>query len=87
MFDFITLLQNSQTIRNRKLSNLRPREAKSPGRLAQNLSMFERLEMPFKSDKCHIFQMETRNKRYEYEIWGVKLEKAQSVKDICVDHI
>ncbi len=41
--------------------------------------------MPFNVNKCHILQVETRNKKiYEYEISGVKLDSVQCVKNLGV---
>ncbi len=34
----------------------------------------DRWEMPFNINKCHILQIGTRNKKYDYEMGGVKLE-------------
>ncbi len=44
----------------------------------------DRWEMPFNVNKYHIFQMGTINKKYEYEVSGVKLESVQCVKDLDV---
>ncbi len=35
---------------------------------------FDRWEMPFNVNKCHILQVGTRNQKYEYEMSGVKTE-------------
>ncbi len=43
-----------------------------------------RWEMPFNINKCHILQEGTRNKKYEYEMGGVKLESVHCVKDLGV---
>ncbi len=47
---------------------------------------FNRWEMPFIVNKCHILQIETRNKKkkYEYEMYGVKMESVHCVKDFGV---
>ncbi len=44
----------------------------------------DRWEMPFNVNKCHILQVGTRNKKYEYEMGGVKLESVYCVKDLGV---
>ncbi len=44
----------------------------------------DRWEMPFNVNKCHILQVGTRNKKYEYEMGGVKLESVHCVKDLAV---
>ncbi len=45
---------------------------------------YDRWELPFNVNKCHILQMGTRNQKYEYEMSGVKLESVQCVKDLSV---
>ena len=40
--------------------------------------------MPFNINKCHILQVGTRNKKFDYEMNGVKLESVQCVKDLGV---
>ncbi len=40
--------------------------------------------MPFNINKCHILQVGTRNKKFEYEMNGTKLESVQYVKDLGV---
>ncbi len=40
--------------------------------------------MPFSVNKCHILQVGKRNKKYDYEIGGVKLESVHCVKDLGV---
>ncbi len=40
--------------------------------------------MPFIVNKCHILQVGTRSKKYEYEMCGVKLESVHCVKDLGV---
>ncbi len=40
--------------------------------------------MPFNVNKCHILQVRTRNKKYEYEMGGVKLESVHCVKALGV---
>ncbi len=40
----------------------------------------DKWEMPFSINKCHILQVGTRNKKYEYEMGGVKLESLHCVK-------
>ncbi len=44
----------------------------------------DRWEMPFSVNKCHILQVGTRNRKYEYEMGGVKLESIHCVKDFGV---
>ncbi len=44
----------------------------------------DRWEMPFNVNKCHILQVGTRNKKYEYEMGEVKLENVHCVKDFGV---
>ncbi len=41
----------------------------------------DRWEMPFSVNKCHILQVGTRNKKYDCEMGGVKLESVHCVKD------
>ncbi len=45
---------------------------------------FDRREMPFSLYKCHILQVGTRNKKYKYEMSGVKVESVQCIKDLGV---
>ncbi len=40
--------------------------------------------MPFNVNKCHILRVGTRNKKYEYEMSGEKLESVLRVKDLGV---
>ncbi len=40
--------------------------------------------MPFNVNICHILQVGTRNKKYEYELGVVKLESVRCVKDLGV---
>ncbi len=40
--------------------------------------------MPFNVNKCHSLQVGTRNKIYEYEMGGAKLESVHCVKDLGV---
>ncbi len=40
--------------------------------------------MPFNLKKCHIFEVGTRNLKYDYEMSGLKLESVQYVKDLGV---
>ncbi len=45
----------------------------------------QRWEMPFNVNKCHILQVNTRNKKkIEYETNGTKLKSVQCVKDLGV---
>ena len=44
----------------------------------------ERWEMPFNVNKCHILQVGTRNRKFDYEMNGVKLKSIQCVKDLGV---
>ncbi len=41
----------------------------------------DRWEIPFNVNKCYILQVGTRNKKYEYEMGGVKLGSVHRVKD------
>ncbi len=40
--------------------------------------------MPFNVDKCQVLQVGTRNKKFDYEMNGVKLKSVQCVKDLGV---
>ncbi len=40
--------------------------------------------MPFNVDKCQVLQLGTRNKKFDYEMRGVKLKSVQCVKDLGV---
>ncbi len=40
--------------------------------------------MSFNINKCHIFQVGTRNPKFEYEMSGVKLESVHCVKDLGI---
>ncbi len=40
--------------------------------------------MPFKVDKCQVLQVGTRNKKFDYEMRGVKLKSVQCVKDLGI---
>ncbi len=40
--------------------------------------------MPFNVDKCQVLQVETRNKKFDYEMRGVKLKSVQCTKDLGV---
>ncbi len=40
--------------------------------------------MPFNVNKCHISQEGTRNREFDYEMNGTKLERVQCVKDLGV---
>ncbi len=44
----------------------------------------DRWEMPFNVDKCQVLQVETRNKKFDYEMRGVKLKRVQCAKDLGV---
>ncbi len=48
------------------------------------LDWSQRWEMPFNVNKCHILQVSTRNKKFEYKMNGTKLESVQCVKDLGV---
>ncbi len=50
----------------------------------RNFAWSDRWERPFSVNKCHILQVGTRNRNYEYEMGGVKLEIVQCVKDLGV---
>ncbi len=62
--------------------------SKRDRRLQENLRKIsawsDRWKMLFNVNKCHILQVGTRNKKYEYEISGVKFECVQCVKDLGV---
>ncbi len=38
----------------------------------------------FNVDKCHVLQVGTRNKKFGYEMRGVKLKSVQCAKDLGV---
>ncbi len=40
--------------------------------------------MPFNVDKCQVLQVGTRNKKFDYEMRGVKLKSVQCIKDLGV---
>ncbi len=40
--------------------------------------------MPFNVDKCQVLQDGTRNKKFDYEMRGVKLKSVECVKDLSV---
>ncbi len=40
--------------------------------------------MPFNVNNCHILQVGTRNKKFEYEMNGTKLDSVQCVEDLGV---
>ncbi len=44
----------------------------------------EKWEMPFNVNKCHILHVGTRNKKFDYEMNGVKLDSLQCVKDLGI---
>ncbi len=46
--------------------------------------LFERWQMPFNINKCHILHVGTRNQKFDYEINCVKLDSVQCVKDLGV---
>ncbi len=41
-------------------------------------------EIPFNVDKCQVLQVGTRNKKFDYEMRGVKLKSVQYIKDLGV---
>ncbi len=43
---------------------------------------FQRWEMLFKVNKCHIVQVGTRNQKFDYEMNSIKIESTQ-----CVNHL
>ncbi len=45
---------------------------------------FERWEMPFNVNKCHILHVGTRCQKYDYKVNDVKLDSVQCVKDLSV---
>ncbi len=40
--------------------------------------------MPFKVDECQVLQVGTRNKKFDYEMCGIKLKSVQCTKDLGV---
>ncbi len=40
--------------------------------------------MSFNVDKCQVLQVGTKNKKFDYEMRGVKLKSIQCVKDLAV---
>ncbi len=44
----------------------------------------QRWEIPFNVNKCHILQVVTRNKKFQYKMNGTKLESVQCVKDLAI---
>ncbi len=40
--------------------------------------------MPFNEDKCQVLQVGTRNKKFDYEMCGVKIKSVHSFKDLGV---
>ncbi len=44
----------------------------------------DRWKMPFNVDKCQVLQVGTRNKKFDYEMRGVKLKSVQYAKDLGV---
>ncbi len=44
----------------------------------------ERWEMPFNVNQCHVLQVGTRNRKFDYEMNGVKIVSVQCVKDLGV---
>ncbi len=49
----------------------------------RNISQwFERWEMSFNVNKCHILHVVTRNQNYDYEMKGVKHDSVQRVKHL-----
>ncbi len=40
--------------------------------------------MPFNVSKCHVLQVGTRNKKFDFEMNGTKIERVQCVKDLGV---
>ncbi len=40
--------------------------------------------MPFNVDKCQVLQVGTRNKKFDYEMCGIKLKSVQCTKDLGV---
>ncbi len=80
--NFIANFADSTKIRNSVISNS-DRQS-----LQEDLNKFsawsDRCKMPFNVNRCHIFQVGTRNQKYEYEMGRVKLGSVQCVKDIDV---
>ncbi len=44
----------------------------------------ERWELPCNANKCHILQIITRNRKFKYEMNGIKLERVQCAKDLGI---
>ncbi len=44
----------------------------------------DRWEMPFNVDKCQVFQVWKRNKKFDYEMRGVKPQSVQCAKDLGI---
>ncbi len=44
----------------------------------------DRWEVPFNVDKCHVLQVGTRNKKFDYEMRDFKLKSVQRVKELGV---
>ncbi len=44
----------------------------------------ERQEMLFGTDKCQVLQFGTKNKKYDYEMFSIKLKTVQCAKDLGV---
>ncbi len=40
--------------------------------------------MPFNVEKCQVLQVGTRNRKFDYEMRGVKLKSVQCTKDLEV---
>ncbi len=45
---------------------------------------WDRWEMPFSVNKCHILHVGTRNQKFDYEMNGVKFDSVQRDKDLGV---
>ncbi len=48
---------------------------------------FQRREMPFNVNKCHVLQVGIRNRKFDYDMNGIKLESVLCVKDLDVTFI
>ncbi len=45
---------------------------------------YQRWEMPFNANKCHVLQIGTRNQKFDYEMDCTKIESVQYVNDLGV---
>ncbi len=82
LYNFIPKFEDDTKIGNSVISD---RDKQSLQEDLRKMSTWsDRWEMPFNVNKCHILQMVTGDKKYEYEMGGVKLESVHCVKDLGV---